>query len=101
MRILDRFRRKDQGVVALADDEKGFRYEQDPTREPKERPAARKEVTNSRRRYIGNWAPHPGLIRGLRFVLCVEPFLERSPTGSVLPPAVLTFSDAPSTTASS
>ncbi|GAA5889292.1 hypothetical protein JCM8208_007831 [Rhodotorula glutinis] len=69
MGILDRFRRKDKGV-ALADDEKGFRYEQDPTREPKERPApaASKPVKSARRRYIGSYAPHPGLIRGMRFL---------------------------------
>ncbi|GEM10118.1 hypothetical protein Rt10032_c10g4135 [Rhodotorula toruloides] len=74
MGILDRFtRRKDKGSIALADDEKGYRYEQDPTREPKDRPASRasrfKEVTGSRRRYLGNWAPHPNMIRGIRFVL--------------------------------
>lgn len=73
MGILDRFtRRKDKGI-ALADDEKGYRYEQDPTREPKARPASRasrfKEVTGTRRRYLGSWAPHPNMIRGIRFVL--------------------------------
>ncbi|BGP09693.1 hypothetical protein NBRC10512_000112 [Rhodotorula toruloides] len=73
MGILDRFtRRKDKGI-ALEDDEKAYRYEQDPTREPKDRPASRasrfKEVTGSRRRYLGNWAPHPNMIRGIRFVL--------------------------------
>ncbi|GAA6048354.1 hypothetical protein JCM3770_000964 [Rhodotorula araucariae] len=67
MGIFDRFRRKDKGI-ALDDNEKGFLYEQDPTREPKARAAPRKEVTGSRRRYIGNWAPHPGMIRALRFI---------------------------------
>ncbi|BGP41722.1 hypothetical protein JCM10449v2_005713 [Rhodotorula kratochvilovae] len=67
MGILDRFRRKDKGV-ALDDNEKGYLYEQDPTREPKERQAPRKEVTGARRRYIGTWAPDPGMIRGLRFI---------------------------------
>ncbi|GAA5918508.1 hypothetical protein JCM5296_001405 [Sporobolomyces johnsonii] len=62
-----------KGAIALSDDEKGHLYEQDPTRLGKERPLRRtlsgKNGGRTRGRYTGNWAPHPGFIRALRFFL--------------------------------
>ncbi|GAA5952577.1 hypothetical protein JCM21900_003422 [Sporobolomyces salmonicolor] len=62
-----------KGAIALSDDEKGHLYEQDPTRLSKERPLRRRlsgmNGGEKRGRYTGNWAPHPGFIRALRFFL--------------------------------
>lgn len=67
-----RFKRK-QGV-RLDDDEKGAQYEKDDTRPPSSRLqnfGRRRSAASSspRERAIGNYAPHPMLLRGTRFLL--------------------------------
>ncbi|GAA6030319.1 hypothetical protein JCM8097_009045 [Rhodosporidiobolus ruineniae] len=77
MGLFDRFRRsKRRGAITLSDDEKGAAFEQDPTRLHKERTSRGRRRSSAgsgevgtRERYIGNWAPHPGLIRTVRFFL--------------------------------
>jgi len=66
-------KRKNNGSIALTDDEKGQLYEQDSTRPiQSEKGSRRRSISKSpdqQDRHVGHWAPHPGLIRSLRALL--------------------------------
>ncbi|GAA5850634.1 hypothetical protein JCM3766R1_004590 [Sporobolomyces carnicolor] len=70
--VLGRKGKRNQGNIALSDDEKGQMYERDPTRPHGDEPQRRRSLTKSpdqQDRKVGHWAPHPGLIRSLRALL--------------------------------
>ncbi|GAA5917063.1 uncharacterized protein JCM6883_003072 [Sporobolomyces salmoneus] len=64
--------KRNQGSIALTDDEKGQNYERDSTRPRLDDSPRRRSISKTpdqQDRKVGHWAPHPGLIRSLRALL--------------------------------
>jgi hypothetical protein len=67
--FFSRFKR--QQAVQLPDDEKAAAFEQDATRftPPSSPTTGKRGLGNRRQRTIGNYAPHPAILRTLRFLM--------------------------------